>query len=391
VLVVAPAAGPAASAPAGGDAFARDDEFLRRLLKAPAPFEIRTRTSAEADLLPQTFRDVDVAFLCGVTKLSPPTRQAVEAFVRRGGGLVVSVAPGMDAPAFNRTFADLLPAPLAEPFRTDFDEQRYLSVQAADASVLLLREFEGAAGLDLSSGRVYNHFCVFAPSQSPAGVLPQSPAAAPAGVLLTLANGDPLLLSRRYGKGVVLLWTTTQGAAWNSLVVQQAHLPLVYRMMNWAAGFRDPPRNVQPGEPLICAVPAFAAPAAASDAAQAFMTTPGRKLVPCPMVAAPGGRSFVRFEHTAEPGDYELRDAGDKPLARFSVARPRAESDLRVLRDEEARRFEQALDTTIAHSPAELWGALAQAGSGVERAGWFLIAVLALLLLDGLLTRVWFR
>lgn len=305
---------------------------------------------------------------------------------------MLSVAPGMDAAAFNRTFADLLPAPLAEPFRADFDEQRYLSVQAADASVLLLREFEGAAGLDLSSGRVYNHFRLSAPAQSPA--------AAPAGVLLTLANGDPLLLSRRYGKGLVLLWTTTQGAAWNSLVVQQAHLPLVYRMMNWAAGFRDPPRNVRPGEPLICAVPAPAS-AATGSGAEAYMTTPGRKLVPCPMIVAAGeptvaasakaGRAFVRFEQTAEPGDYELRDAADKPLARFSVARPTAESDLRVLRDEEARHFEQALDTTIAHSPAELRGALAQAGSGVERAGWFLIAALALLLLDGLLTRVWFR
>jgi hypothetical protein len=209
-------------------------------------------------------------------------------------------------------------------------------------------------------------------------------------VLLTLANGDPLLLSRRYGKGPVLLWTTTQGAAWNSLVVQQAHLPLVYRLMTWAAAFGEPPRNVLPGEPLICAVPASAG--AGSAGAVAYMTTPGRKLVPCPVVAGPkAGGAFVRFEGTAEPGDYELRDAADKPLARFSVARPTAESDLRVLSDEEAHRFEQALDTTIAHSPAELREALAQAGAGVERAGWFLIAVLGLLLLDGLLTRVWFR
>jgi hypothetical protein len=159
--------------------------------------------------------------------------------------------------------------------------------------------------------------------------------------------------------------------------------------MTYAAGFRDPPRNVQPGEPLICPVP---------QGAEAFMTTPDRKLVRCPVVSAPGGpqgpqggRSFVRFERTGEPGSYELRDASDKPLATFSVARPTGESDLRVFRPDEQERFRKALDTTIAHTPAELREALASSAAGVERAGWLLFAVLGLLLLDGLLTRVWFR
>ena len=73
------------------------------------------------------------------------------------------------------------------------------------------------------------------------------------------------------------------------------------------------------------------------------------------------------------------------------MARPPGESDLRVLRDDEARRFESALRTTISHDTAELQGAMAVAGGGVEHAGWLLIAVLLLLVLDGLLTRVWFR
>jgi len=199
--------------------------------------------------------------------------------------------------------------------------------------------------------------------------------------LLTLSNGDPLLVERRFGKGRVLLWTTTQGASWNSLVVHQAHLPLVYRLVHYAAGFRDQPANVQPGDTLIREIPTGAEP---------FMTTPDMKLVQCPVFAS-RGKSFIRFEGTNAPGTYSLRDASGAALASFSVALPPAESDLRVLHDEEAQQFEAALHTTICPTVPELRDAIAHAGGGAEHAGWLLLAALAILLLDGLLTRAWFR
>jgi len=353
------------------DPFKKEDEFLRRLLAAPAPFGLNVESLADRSLLPQSLRGKDVVFLCGLAKLQQATLEALESFVRRGGGLVLSVTPGLDAQVFNRTYGRLLPALLAEPFRATFDEERYLSIQPSDLPLLLLREFEGHLNSDLSDGRVYNHF----------RLQPDRDGGRAARTVLTLSNGDPLLVERRFGKGRVLLWTTTQGAAWNSLVVHQAHLPIVYRLMHYAASFRDPPVNIQPGEALICEVP---------PDAELFMTTPDNRLLKCPTVAT-DGKSFIRFEGTNRPGAYSLGDASGTRLASFSVARPLAESDLRVLRDDEARRFEVALSTTISHDVAELQKAMAYAGGGVEHAGWLLMAVLAVMLLDGLLTRVWFR
>ena len=396
VLVVAPKA-------ELQDPFKREDEFLRRQLSARAPFELRLEPLTDRTLLPQSFEARDVVFLCGLARLQRATREALERFVRRGGGLVLSVAPGLDPADFNRTYEELLPARLAEPFRTAFDEERYLSVQPSDLPILLLREFERDLNGDLSAGRVYNHFRLentgtFNFSSDFTEALPAHEGGAQAhahptrGIgksrmspysrtLLTLSNGDPLLVERRFGKGCVLLWSTTQGAAWNSLVVHQAHLPLVYRLLHYAASFREPPASVQPGDTLIREVPAGAEP---------FMTTPDMKLVACPVVAS-GGKSFVRFEQTSAPGAYSLRDASGASLGSFSVALPPAESDLRVLRDDEARRFEAVLHTRICGDAPELREALARAGGGTEHAGWLLMAALALLLLDGVLTRVWFR
>ena len=364
VLVVAPRA-------EIQDPFKKEDEFLRRLLSAPAPFELKLDALTDKTLLPQSFEGKDVVFLCGVAKLQQATREALEAFVRRGGGLILSVAPDLDRDAWDRTYERLLPARLGEPFRAAFDAERYLAIQPSDLP-LLLREFEHDPNGDLSAGRVYNHFRLQPLDES---------GDAASRTLLTLSNGDPLLVERRFGKGRVLLWATTQGAAWNSLVVHQAHLPLVYRLLHYAASFRESPLNVGPGETLIREVPPGAEP---------FMTTPDLKLAQC-AVSESGGRSFVRFERTEAPGTYSLSDASGTPLGSFSVARPTAESDLRVLRDDEAARFEAALHTTICGSASELKQAMARAGGGVERAGWLLIAALAILLLDGFLTRVWFR
>jgi hypothetical protein len=380
--------------------FKNEDEFLRRLLSAPAPFEIKLETLTDRTLLPQSLDGKDVVFLCGLARLPPATREVLEKFVRRGGGLILSVAPDLDAAVFNHTYEGLLPARLSEPFRAAFDAERYLSVQPSDLPILLLREFEHGLNGDVSAGRVYDHFRLWpdtpsdfqrpSPYPLPVGEGKKMPSPYPLPVgegkeavrtLLALSNGDPLLVERRFGRGRVLLWTTTQGAAWNSLVVHQAHLPLVYRLLHYATGFREQPANVQPGDTLIREVPA---------GVEAFMTTPDMKLVPC-RVFASGGKSFIRFERTEAPGAYSLRDASGKALASFSVALPPAESDLRALHDDEAQRFEAALHTAICDSVPELKRVMARAGGGAEHAGWFLIAALAILLLDGLLTRVWFR
>ncbi|MGD0089803.1 MAG: BatA domain-containing protein [Planctomycetota bacterium] len=360
------------------EGFAREGAFLQRAFAAAgqAAFQLKTETLKRSLLTPRAFEDRDVVVLCGISKLPGECGETLASFVRRGGGLILAAGAAVDAAAFNQSFAKLLPASLAAPYRADFSEEKYLAIQPAELAAPLLGEFAGAENGDLSLARVYNHFRVAAPvedANAKARTQPQT--------LLSLSNGDPALLGGVFGKGCVLLWTSSLGAAWNSLPLHQSFLPLLYRLLNLAGGFHAPARNVKPGEPLVFD--------AAGQGGPLYVTTPDSRLLECPLVAV-GARAFVRFEQTAAPGRYDLQDSAGHTLASFSVAMPLAESDLRSLDNDELAHFRAALKTTVSSRLDDLKAALWSEGEGDEQTGWLFLAVLALLLLDAVLTRIWF-
>lgn len=389
-----------------GEGFEREGAFLQRALAAtsavtasdtPAPlarFEFTVETVKRSSLAPHTFDNHDVAVFCGISNLPADQSGAMASFVRRGGGILLSAGPGINAVEFNQTFGKLLPpgpgneAALAAPFRTDFNEEKYLSIRPTEIAAPLLREFEGAENGDLSLARIYNHFCFRTASESP-NERTRAPESGPrkSEILLSLSNGDPLLISGTFGKGRVFLWTSSLGGAWNSLPVHQPFVPFVCRLLNLAGGFHAPPRNVKPGEPLI--LDASGTSGNTGAAGSLFVTTPDARLIETSRVAV-GSRSFVRFEQTAAPGNYEFQDSSSRSLGSFSVAMPLSESDLRPLENDEMKSFRAALKTPIASNADELKVALRGEGEGDEQAGWFIVAVLAMFLLDALLTRIWF-
>lgn len=356
-----------------GEGFERDEEFLRRATTASqkASYSLGAQFVTASQVVPTQFGEKDVVVLCGISKLPVPIVAELDRFVRRGGGLFLSASPQLDAEQFNQTFGKLLPVRIGAPFRSQFDAERYRSVQAVDIPSLLLREFESSDSGDLSAARIYNHFV----SQPWDGESAQSQ------VLLSLDNGDPLLIERRCGRGSVLLWTTTLGGAWNSLVVRQAYVPLVYRLMNYAGSFHEPPLNVQAGQPLVWG--------AGDETKELFVSTPDSKLVKCPVVTV-AGRRFIRFEQTDVPGRYDLQNQSGKTLVSFSVAALSKESDLRMLEPREMSRLEKALGTTVSVNVEQLKQSLWREGDGREFAGGLLLAVLAMILLDAFLTYWWF-
>lgn len=53
--------------------------------------------------------------------------------------------------------------------------------------------------------------------------------------LATLGNGDPLLLVHAYGKGKVLLFTTSADTTWTNLPVTNLFLPWIQQLCQWLA------------------------------------------------------------------------------------------------------------------------------------------------------------
>jgi hypothetical protein len=313
--------------------------------------------------------------------LSQPLLAALLAFVRRGGGLVLGVGPNLSADSFNELFRDLLPYPLAQPFRDvaekpDYD--RFLNVQPSDITVDLLKEFERNTNGDLADGRFYNHFRL----QLPEEVRPES-------ILLRLSNGDPILLTRRYGKGSVLLWASTLGGTWNSMVVHQAYLPLLVRLLNYSASFAPLSRNLGVGQPIIHDVSA--------TPGDLFLTTPDHKLVKLARISQ-GEKQFVRFEETRLPGVYELQLQAGETVARFFVSVGDEESDIRPLTAKMEKELIRSLRISLPQASKDklpttagaLKTSLYQQGEGEEMTTWAFLAVMLLLLLDAALVKLWF-
>jgi len=323
----------------------------------------------------------DVVLCSEVSRLSAPLLKALLTFVRRGGGLALGVGPGIDASQFNETFGELLPYPLAQPFRNvaqKLDYDRYLNVQPSDISLAILKEFEKATNGNLADGRFYNHYRL---------QLPEEPASER--VLLGLSNGDPVLLHRRYGKGSVLLWASTLGGTWNSLVVHQAYVPLLVRLLNYSASFALLSRNLEAGSPIIHDV--------TRTAGRLFLTTPDNRLVELSRIHQ-GEKQFIRFEEARLAGTYELQQEGGQTLARFFVHLSDEESDLRPITSRMegelidglhvrvAGAAERALPTTV----EELKTALYEEGEGDEITTWVFLVVMLLLLTDAALVKFWF-
>ena len=323
----------------------------------------------------------DVILCSEVDRLNPPARKGLFTFVRRGGGLILGVGPNTDARQLNETFGELLPYPLAAPFRDTSkkpDYERFLNIRPSDITVELLREFEERSNGCLADGRIYNHFRLDLPEQPEADR-----------VFLSLSNGDPILVHRRYGKGSVLLWTSTLGGAWSSLPVHQPYLPLLVRLLNFSSSFKPLSRNLVAGQPIIHDV----TPAQG----KLFLTTPDFKLKELARIPH-GDRRFIRYEEAALPGVYELQTESGENLARFFVRATDAESDLRPLSPKAEKELTEKLSIRLpAGSEGELPVTVAalkeslyQQGEGQEITTWFFLAVMLLFLLDAGLVKLWF-
>lgn len=357
--------------------FEREGAFLERTFLAAegAPFGLKVTVIDADKLLEQSFNETDAVILAGVDSLPQPTIAGMLRFLRRGGGVLLSVAPGMDVSKFNASFRDLLPATLSEPARSgDLDYDRYTSIQSSDIDTPLLKEFEESRNGELSAARVYSHY-----RTDPIKI---DSADGDAITLLAYSSGAPALLERRIGKGKALLWTTTLGGRWCSLAVHHAYQPMLLRLMNHVVGSGAFPLNVAIGEPLIAPLP--------EGVESCSITTPDAKLLPVEPVMS-GDRRFVRFEGTSTPGNYELIDQNSKLIATFSVHRDMRESDLRMINTRETFALEKSLGAPVVGDDDGLRTSLWRKGDGHERGGWLLAAVMLLVALDAFLTWIWFR
>lgn len=203
--------------------------FLERAL---APWG--TASASRGGVLP------DVTASAGITTLDPEEHRVVFLanladpasiagrvvdFVRRGGGLVISVGDNVTVERYNAAFSELLPSPLRQPRALANYGEPGVVTALPDTETALFRPFS-RGGLSAFSRVRWRSIFTLEPYNETDKV----------STLMTLEGGAPLLVERKVGRGRVLLLTSTFDLGWGNLPLQAVYMPLVQRLVGYLGG-----------------------------------------------------------------------------------------------------------------------------------------------------------
>jgi hypothetical protein len=246
-----------------------------------------------------------VVFLANVSDPGPVATVLTD-FVRRGGGLVISLGDNATASRYNGPLGGLLPAPLRRPRALVAPGEDGEPTALPDTSLSLFRPF--ARGGRAAFSRVaWHQLFTLEPVEDTDKVR----------TLLRTESGVPLLLERRVGLGKVLLFSGTLDLGWGSFPLQSAYMPFVQRLVGYLggeAGTGGERRSALVGEAVQIGLP--------DGVLDVTIEGPGGA------VEARVRDGLVRFV-PQRSGAYVIESPGAPPLAWVAVNTDPVESDVR--------------------------------------------------------------
>lgn len=316
-------------------------------------------------------KDIQVVILANISSLHAQQAAALKDFVNRGGGLLVAAGDQVDGDSWNTLLYEdgqsLLPGQFVS-----IEQDRTVElggVRVVDSSLELpwVRPFRAENDGGFTEARYAKWWRVF-PAARGRDEPPDNTEieVSDATILAKLNTGDPLLLSRQYGKGRVVQMTAPLDADWSTFPTRPDYVAFLHEAVFHLAS-AEVTRNVPVGAPLVQPI----GPNQAIDDYE-FTGPAGMRFD-----AELGGdelRRTARLTDTRLPGVYELRRRdlpADGTGQHFVVRGDSRESDLTPLTDPQVADLEG--DTRLAfvndidelkrrmfekESPTELWPTL---------------------------------
>ena len=206
------------------------------------------KTIDETELESEILSQYDAVVLCNVPRLSPPQWDRLQRFVSLGGGVLFSLGEFVSIENYNRlghaSGAGLIPGKLGRPVIEAGDGRRDPSEQGAgdDGGFKMephphpiIAEFGDHAASGLFRARVQ-------------GYVPFEPDSGRAEVVLRYTGGAPALIASTFGKGRVLMWTTSVNMDWTNLPAKGDFVGLVHNAFAYLVPQRGRHRNVRVGD-----------------------------------------------------------------------------------------------------------------------------------------------
>ncbi|HUG92465.1 MAG TPA: VWA domain-containing protein [Planctomycetaceae bacterium] len=340
----------------------------------PAPL-VRAEVVAASDLTSDRLATYEAVVLANVPGLDDPLAAALKDYVATGRGLFIALGDRVDPARYNaalhedgrgllpvrlvsiaedaardrggaRIANDSLDLPWTQMFRAehggDLTQARFMSWWKTEPPPLVgarvsrpgpREQASGAANLGPAAGRPPG------PAEAGPGERGHGPAVSSPIVAARLDTGEPLIVTRNYGRGAVLVMTAPIDADWSTLPARDDFVTLLHEVVLFLSSQRSA-RNVDVGVPLILDLPASA------DVRQFAFFGPGKTA----FAVTPAGnelRPAARLADTSLPGVYEFRAknapggvaSAAGPREHFVVNFDRGESDLTPLDDDDRRQL----------------------------------------------------
>ncbi len=309
---------------AAGPLTDRDGYFLANALvpmsrEQAADNYLKVTTQPFAGFKPAALASYGFVFLSDPGAVPPDLAAALGNYVTGGGNLVIFPGPQTDPARWQQTpaFWDLLPAVVLT--RHDLaPEGKTLAWQGNNFRHPVTTLWNDPGQGSLASVRATEYF--------PLQLKPAAGKRGPAAALVNYADGQPAAAESVYGRGHVVLFSSTATPQWNNLPLHPAFVPVLQRLLGYLNRQNGTRLVFSPGEGFIAPVPIEYLGADFS------VVRPGKdngKHV-AGKVELDGERAVIRYADTTTAGVYRvyLRQQ-DTPAAVFAVQVDPAESDLR--------------------------------------------------------------
>jgi aerotolerance regulator-like protein/VWA domain-containing protein len=160
-----------------------------------------------------------VVILCNVAVLPDVFLTKVTNFLRQGGGLLIFAGDKFQPDNYNQKFARDLPGQLSEKkLVPEANGEKITKYDAAHPALQFLAD--PILQDSIRSARVWGYV------RSNAGKTP----------LISLANGDPLLLEQKVGAGRIMFMATSADRDWTDVPLKTVYLPLIQSLSQYLAG-----------------------------------------------------------------------------------------------------------------------------------------------------------
>jgi hypothetical protein len=324
--------------------------------------------------------DYRAVVLAGVGQISATQADALAAFVKQGGLLMVFMGEPVDPQNYNSTLLPrkLLPGPLVKRVQAASDQKGFgFDFDPGGNLHPLLSVFKNQPNTGLDTAEVTTYWQVDVPPQSDvervlnyqaAGATGATGGAATAAAAATRPATDPAITVHSLGDGRVVFVSTTANAEWTTLPSKPVYVALVHELLSGSVRTGDAWLNRTVGQPLEI-------PAAVRLSATPTLLDPAKNPVVIEASEGPGGVTVYRSRPLVRPGVYTLSTgSGNLPVA---VNVPRDEADVRTLPQEAIRGALGGIELTM--RGAEVPAVTAAADTGNDLSWAFMLAVFALL------------